>query len=216
MLDMSATDLLKALDRFLHAPGAMLAALSLSLAGCSVSQPGARGRSTPLPQAEARNAAQLTSPAQMPEAHPNPYAPAPQHAQEGAQPKAAPATSTKGAQRLAAPNQPLLVRAREKTTPLPEPSASRTQAVGSAGSVTDAPVQALIVRGPPPQAPRPRWAAFKVLMWLGLGLAGAVLAVVARLCLVRRASLAALPSSSDEALRMPRELGFKEPIKAPE
>jgi len=49
--------------------------------------------------------------------------------------------------------------------------------------------------------------------WIGLVLGGAVLALLVRLHLIRRSELLQLPVG-DAALKMPRELGFKEPLGA--
>jgi hypothetical protein len=51
--------------------------------------------------------------------------------------------------------------------------------------------------------------------WLGLLAGGGVVAVLVRLRLVRRGELLHIPLG-DDALKMPRELGFKEPIGAQE
>jgi len=123
---------------------------------------------------------------------------------------------TKGAEKLVAPKQPFLVRAREKSPALPESAPPNTQSVEGAGAVTDAPVEALIVRGPPPQPPPPRRLVLKALLGLGLGLLGAAVAVAARLYLIRRAKGTEGPAPVKDELKMPREMGFKDPINAPE
>jgi hypothetical protein len=51
------------------------------------------------------------------------------------------------------------------------------------------------------------------LAWIGSVLGAAVLALVVRLHLIRRSELRHLPVG-DAALKMPRELGFKEPLEA--
>jgi hypothetical protein len=213
MMDMSATELWKTLK---PGVGAILTALCLSVAGCSVPQPAATARTTPLPHADPKAAGQPAAPPQPAEAPPKTPAPAPQHVQRLAQPVPPPAVPAKGAEKLVAPKQPLLVRARERTPAPPEPSVSNANVAEISGTTTNAPVEALIVRGPPHQAPPPRWTVLKVLLWLGLGLAGAGVVVAARLYLIRRAKGTEDPAPVKEELKMPRGMGFKEPINAPQ
>ena len=212
-MDMSAIELRKALK---PAVGAVLLALCLFVAGCSVPQPVTAAHTTPLPQADARSAGQLASPPPPPAAPQKPVVPAAQHAQPLAQPKPAPAMPAKGGEKLVALRQPFVVRARERTLSPPEASASNAQVAEISGTATNAPVEALIVRGPPPQPPPPRRLGLKMLLWLALGLTGAAVAVAARLYLIRRARGTEVPAPGREELKMPRGMGFKEPINAPE
>lgn len=55
----------------------------------------------------------------------------------------------------------------------------------------------------------------KALVWLGLGLGAAALAVLARLYVVRRAKPVEIPDAGKEELKMPKELLFKEPLNLP-
>lgn len=211
MMDMSATELLKGLDRMVPARGAVLVALSLSLVGCHGPQQGTTARTTPPLPATTRGAQQLASPTKPPETLAKPAPPAPQPAQHVSQPQPPPAIPSKGAEKLAAPNPPALVRSSQRTAPAPEPPAPKAPVAESSSSVTDAPVQALIVKGPPPQIRPPHRTGLKALLWVGLVLCGAALAVAARLYLIRRAK-AGGPGPPKEELKMPREMGFKEPI----
>jgi hypothetical protein len=117
-------------------------------------------------------------------------------------------------EKQAAAAKPVPARASEKTpptTPLPDP---KPPFAPDSASVTSAPVQDLILKGPPRQPPRTRTVA-KTLKWLGLGLGVAILALVGRFFLVHRTE-APLPfAANEEALRMPRELGFKESVAEP-
>jgi hypothetical protein len=54
----------------------------------------------------------------------------------------------------------------------------------------------------------------KALAWLGMGLGGVVLLVLARLCVVRRAKRPGVSAASKDDLEMPPELLFKEPLTA--
>lgn len=80
--------------------------------------------------------------------------------------------------------------------------------------MTGAPVKALVVHGSAPKAQRPQRSVMKALGWIGSVLGAAVLALLVRLQLIRRSELLQLPAGN-AALKMPRELGFKEPLDAP-
>ena len=58
----------------------------------------------------------------------------------------------------------------------------------------------------------------KVLVWLGLGLGGAALAVLARLYAIRRAQPPDVPEAGrdEDELEMPPELLLKEPVNLPQ
>ena len=56
----------------------------------------------------------------------------------------------------------------------------------------------------------------KALAWLGLGLIGVALAVLARLFVMRQAKPPGGAASSKDELKMPSELDFKESVMAPE
>ena len=236
-MDISATELLKALRRFLvnrdlpvgGAPRAgvsstvLLVALSLSVAGCKSFQPGTTGRTAPPPQAETRGAEQLASATKPPDGPLRPAQPVRAHAprlSEAKPPtkpptKLPPATASKRAERLLALNPPLTVRARERTTLPAEPSAPKASTGEIAGTVTGAPVEELVFHGSPSKARPPQRTVMKALGWLGLVVGGGVLAALVRLYLIRRGELLQL-HVGDDALKMPRELGFKEPIGAQE
>ena len=80
--------------------------------------------------------------------------------------------------------------------------------------VTNTPVPSLVLRGPPPQT-SPRRAGMKMLLWLGLALGVAAVAVLVRLYLIRRAKPADLAAVGKDELKMPPELLFKEPLNLP-
>ena len=214
---MSATELLRALKRAVPAREAGLIALSLSLAGCNVGQPGTMSRATPPPQTETKGAQELVAPSKAPEAPPKPAPPAPPPVQRVSTPAPPPAIVSKSAEKAAAPTPPAPARISQKSTRLPEPSVSKAPPTAdTSGAVTSAPVEALILRGPPPQPRSSLRAGVKALLWLGFGLGAAALAVLTRLYLIRRAALTAGPGPSSEELRMPRELGIKEPLDLPQ
>ena len=223
IMDTSANKLLKALNRLSHACGtgapAFLTALSLALAGCSVLQPGTTARLIPPSRAGTEGAHEQAPVTVQPEAPSKPAQPVPQPTpatiSEIRETKPPPATVSKGAEKLVAPNTPLVVRARERTPPPAEPSAPKAPTAEVSGTVTDAPVQALVFRGPPPQAPSSR-TGMKVLVWFGLAFGGAALAVVGRVWLVRRAKPAGPADAKKDELKMPPELLFKEPLNLPQ
>ncbi|MGD0261772.1 MAG: hypothetical protein ABSD29_18435 [Verrucomicrobiota bacterium] len=193
----------------------LIAALSLSLAGCGVLQPATTARTTPPPQTDTKGAQQLALPTKPPEAPTRPAPPVPQSAPRVSETKPPSVTAARGAEKLVAPNPAAPVRVSERTTLSPAPSAPKTPVAEDSVTVTGAPVQALIFRGPPPQA-RPRRAGIIVLVSLGLGLGGAALAVLARLYVIRRAKPAVLLAAGKDELKMPRELLFKEPLNLPQ
>jgi len=205
-MDISATELMKALNRVFHTRARisniiLIAALSLSLAGCGVLQPGTMARTTPTPQTDTKDAQELASTTKQPEAPSKP-----------AQPVPPPATASKGTEKLAAPNAPAPVRASERTTLPAEPSVPKAPIAEDSSTVTGAPVEALVFRGPPPDA-QPRRVGIKALVWLGLGLGGAALAVLARLYVIRRAKPADFPGParrSEDATGTPPK-GASEP-----
>jgi hypothetical protein len=202
---------------------AILIALSLWLAGCGDLQPVTKTRLIPPPPTDIKGAQGLTSTRTQLEAPATPAPPPPQpvvRASETKPPpapisetKPSPATASKGAEKLAAPNVPVPVRANERTTPPPKPSVPKAPAAEVSVTATDAPVQALIFKGPPPQARTSR--ALKVLLWLGLGLGGAALAVLARVWAVRRITPADLREIGKEEFKAPPGLLFKEPLNLP-
>src|ERR1019366_2735291 len=105
---------------FLAAPGssrvvpkALLLALSLSLAGCAVSRPTTTTRLIAPAQAEIEVAHELPSAMKQPEPPSTPAQPAPQPAQRISETTPPPASASEGAEKLAAPNTPAVVRASE-------------------------------------------------------------------------------------------------------
>ena len=194
-------------------PKALLLALSLSLVGCAVSRSTTTTRLIPPARAGAEGAQELASAAKQPEAPSAPVQPAPQPAQRVSETKPPPASASKGAEKLATPSTPAVVRASERTTLPAQPSVPKAPVAVVSGTVTDAPVQALVFRGPPPEARSPR-SGIKWWVWLGLG--GAALAIVAWFSAIRRAKSADLPNTGKDDLKMPPELLFKEPLNLPQ
>ena len=245
-MDISATASFKALRRFLvnqdrPATGApcarasstaLLAALSLSVAGCASPQTRAPQKTAPPTQAGTRPAEQLASARKPPVAPAKPAQPVPVRVPRVSEAKPptklptkalpptagkdverpvvgpAPPTAGNGAKSLLALDSSLAVRARERATLPVKPSTAQ-----NSGSVTGVPVEALVVHGSPPKARRPQRSVVTALAWIGSVLGAAVLALVVRLHLIRRSELRQLPVG-DAALKMPRELGFKEPLDA--
>lgn len=192
----------------------LIAALLVSFVGCGVLQPGTTATTNPPIRADTRGAQALASPAKHPAAPSGPTQPASQHVLGVSQPKPPPVIAAKGAETLAAPNAPAPVRVSQRPTLPAAPPVPKTPVAQNSGSVTGAAVAALFFKGPPPQV-RPRRSGLKVLLWFGLGLLGAALAVVARLCIIRRAKPAELPSADKDELKMPPELLMKEPVEMP-
>jgi hypothetical protein len=81
--------------------------------------------------------------------------------------------------------------------------------------VADAPVEALVFRGPPPQARSSR-TGIKVWVWCGLAFGGIALAVAGRIWVARRAKPAEAADAKQDELKMPSELFFKEPMVLPQ
>ena len=209
---------------------AILIALSLTLTGCGLLQPGTTASPTPPARANTEGAHELASATKQPEAPSSPAQPAPQPARVVSETRPPPVTVSKGAEKLLAPNAPAPVRASERTTLPAQPSdpvrvserttlrtelsAPKVPVAEDSGSVTGAPVQELVFRGPPPQA-RPRRAGMKGLIWFGLVLGGAALAVLARVYVIRRAKPAELSAGGKDELKMPSELFLKDPLNLP-
>ncbi len=104
-----------------------------------------------------------------------------------------------------------MVRAREQTPPPPESAAPKAALAQEPGAPANAPLQALVVKGSPPQA-KPRQLGGKVLMGLGAGLAGVALALLLRLRLHHRVKPTDRAQACKDDLRVPEELLFKEPV----
>jgi hypothetical protein len=106
------------------------------------------------------------------------------------------------------------VRAQEKAPGKGEPVAPPAPAIADSGTVTDAPVKELILKGPPPQ-PRPRLSVKKVLAWIAVGLGVGAVGVVGRLCLIRRAAPIEAPKVMEEDLRPAPGLLLKPSVNQP-
>ena len=196
-------------------PKALLLALSLSLAGCAVSRPTTTTRLIPPARVGTEGAQEPASATKQSEVPSTPAQPAPQLAQRVSETRPPPASASKGAEKLAAPNTPAVARASERIALSTGPSVPKAPIAVVSGAVTDAPVQALVFRGPPPETPAPR-SGIKWWAWLGLGLGAAALAGLAWFSAIRRAKSADLPNTGKDDLKMPPELLFKEPLNLPQ
>ena len=209
-----AASFLAAPDSSRAVPKALLLVLLLSLAGCAVSRPTTTTRLIPPATADTERAQELVSATKQPEVPSAPAQPAPQFAQRVSDTRPPPASASKGAEKLATPHTPAVVRASERTALSTGPPVPKAPIAVVSGTVTDAPVQALVFRGPPPEIAAPR-SGIKWWAWLGLGLGGAALGGLAWFCAIRRAKSADLPNTGKDDLKMPPELLFKEPLNLP-
>jgi len=202
----------------------LFAALSLCLAGCGGLQSGTAAKTTMLAPADTRTAHDLAPTTKPPEAPSKPAPPVPQNSQRISETKPPPATATRGAERLVAittkgpeklvaASAPVPVLASERTTLPAQPPDPKPPVTQDSGASASPPVTELVFKGPPHEAPQPR-AGMKALLWLGLGLGGVALAVLARLCVVRLAKPPGVSAASKDDLKMPPELLFKEPLTA--
>jgi hypothetical protein len=218
-MDMSATELLKALNRVSNTRAgtlnAILVALSLAVAGCGGLPPTTTAKTAPRPQADTTGTQGQALTTKQPEAPSRSAQPVPQHSQRASETKPPPATASRGAQKLVAPSAPIPVRARERTALLASQPASKAPIAEDHGTATGDPVSALVFKGPPPQA-KPQRSGMKGLMWLGLGLGVATLAVLVRLYIIRHTIPADFSADAKDQFKMPRELGFKEPMNLPQ
>ena len=201
-----------------------LAALSLCLAGCGGLRSSTTAKTTPLAPAGTRTAHDLAPTTKPPEAPSKPVPPGPQNSQRISETKPPPATAIRGAEKLIATtpkgsekllaaSAPVPVRASESTTLPAQPPEPKPPVTQDSGAPASPPVTELIFKGPPHEVPQPR-AGMKALLWLGLGLGGVVLLVLARLFVIRRAKPPGDSAASTDDLKMPPELLFKEPLTA--
>ena len=210
-----AASFLAAPDSSRAVPKALLLVLLLSLAGCAVSRPTTTTRLIPPATADTERAQELVSATKQPEVPSAPAQPAPQFAQRVSDTRPPPASASMGAEKLATPHAPAVVRASERTALSTGPPVPKAPIAVVSGTVTDAPVQALVFRGPPPEIAAPR-SGIKWWAWLGLGLGGAALGGLAWFSAIRRAKSADLPNTGKDDLKMPPELLFKEPLNLPQ
>ena len=202
----------------------LIAALSICLAGCGGLQSDTAVKTTMLAPADTRTAHDLAPATKPPEAPSKPAQPVPQNSQRISDTKPPPATAirgagrlvattTKGPEKLMAASAPAPARVCERTVlpaKHPDPKPPVTQDSGASASP---PVTKLVFKGHPHEAPQPR-VGMKALAWLGLGLGGAALAVLARFFVIRRAKSPGVSAASKDDLKMPPELLFKEPLTA--
>jgi hypothetical protein len=189
----------------------LIAALSLWVVGCAQVQPDTLARSTPSPPAATKIVPVVASAPQPRVASAKPTSPAPQPPQRISEPKPAPALASKGAERLAAPANPAIVRAREKLPVKAEPIQPKAPIVADSGAITDAPAGELIFKGPPPQT-RTGLSAKTLLLWIGIGLGAGALVMGARLYLIRRSGPIKLADDKKDDLMPAEGLLFKEPV----
>jgi hypothetical protein len=204
----------------------LIAALALFLVGCAGLQSGNTAKTILLAPADTRTTLDAPTATKKPEAPSSVAPPALQNSPRISETKPQSATAAKGAERLVASttklsekllaaSAPALVRASERTTLPAQPADPKPQVTQDSGAVTGASVKELIIKGPPHQAPQPR-AGMKALVWLGLGLGCAALAVVTRILIIRRPNPSSASPASKDELKMPSELLFKESVMAPE
>ena len=232
ILDMSATELLKAVSRVFHTRGAVsnalvMGAFSLGLAGCGSLQPTTTATTTPTPQGDTKATQELVSAPKQSETPARPVQPLrqqPRRVSEPQRPAATPskaaenrvATPSRGAETLVALNTPLVARARERTKAPTERSGPTAPMAADSGTVTGAPVRELIFKGPPPKA-RPQRAGMKMVLWLGLGLGGAAVVVLGRFVAIRGSAKSPGPAdAAKDELKMPSEILMKKPLNLPQ
>lgn len=191
-----------------------IAALSFWVVGCALVQPDTTARSTPTPPAATKIAPTVASAPQHPDATAKPAPPAPPPPQRISEPKPAPAIASKGAERLAAPANPAIVRAREKLPVNAEPIQPIAPIVADSGAITDAPAGELIFKGPPHQ-PRTGPSAKTLLVWTVIGLGFGVVVIVARLYLKRRTEPIKVDDGKKDDLMPAEGLLYKESVSLP-
>ena len=221
-MDMSAQPPLTVLHRTGVRSITVLAWLCLALAGCTIVPPQSSTQSSVQPQ-QAPVPVPHSPPAPQPpppKADARPIAPPPQPQpvslarQPTSPPAPPPAVYSKGAEKLLAPIRPLTVRAREQPPASIEPTVT-TESTNSPSTTVQASTEALIVKGPPPGS-RAQSSKTKLLWCFGLLFAAAAGAIVVRLKLRRAAGAAEGPAVAEGDLKMPRDMGFKEPLDLPQ
>jgi len=216
------------LNLFLPAVSNLLlpAALAFFLVGCAHLEPDAPVRTSLLAPPEPRLAPQPISAPKQAEAPAKSAPPAAQQAPRAAEIKSPPVTAakgserlvapaSKGAEKLVAPSAPTPVRASEVAAAPAEPAEAKPPTTPDPGTVAPAPIQELILKGPPPQI-RPRRTGMILMVCLGLGLVGTGVFVVTRLGATRRVKSAGPQAADKDDLKMPPELLFKEPMTLPQ
>jgi hypothetical protein len=203
---------------------ALIAAIGLVLAACDTFTPGPTRTATPPTRVEGKAtqdaavapkpaeatpksaAPVLHSPAATQAAHPSP---APK-----SEPKPAQTVGSKGAEKLATPRAPAIAAVSEKPATKPNSAEPQPAVAHTSNAVASAPVPDLIVKGPP-RPEHPRFSSRKVMIWIGLGLCGAVVAVLASLYVVRRPQPTEAPAGKPmDPLRADGIL-TKEPLEQP-
>ncbi len=191
-----------------------IALLWLTLAGCGIHEPGVTPTTTPPRVAGTRNARALTPVTQSPDAQAGSAQPASRLNQRASDPKHLPATSSKGAERLLATRAPAAVPATREAPLSTVPPEKNPPATQVSTTVTGVVAKELVFHGSPPEI-RPKRTGMKALVWLGLGFGAAALAILVRLYLIRRTTLAEFSEAGKDEVKMPRELLFKEPLNLP-
>jgi hypothetical protein len=202
----------------------LIAGLSLCFAGCAAIQSNTTVSSTPLPPPATTGVPRVASVMQQPELPAKQAPPASQPLQRAGDPLPATATASgsadrvtasRGAERLAAPTAPGVVRAREKPPVKAEPGQPQPPIVADSGAGSDAPVKELVFKGPPPEV-KPRVNVKKLLLWFGVVFGVGALAIVARLCLTRRAEPIEAPDPKKKDSIAPPGLLLKESVNLPQ
>ena len=192
----------------------LLTALSLLFAGCATSRADKTARSSLSSPAQSSSSSVGISVPKQAEpptrSVPLPSLP-PQYEAEQALPLA---TATNGAKSFLVSSVPVPVRAREKVPVKAEAFRPDAPIVASSGAITDAPVRELIIKGTALE-PHARFSIKKLMMWVGLGFGVAALAVVTRLCLIRRATPITLPDARKDDLITAPGLLLKESVTLP-
>jgi hypothetical protein len=188
-------------------------ALSLWFAGCTSPKPGSAARPAQNAPTEVKSVHEVAPTPNQPEPPARPVSPSPQLPQRINDPKPPPTTPSKGAEKLIALTTPLAARARENNPVNAEPVQRKAPAVTNPRAETDAPVKELVFKGTPPQT-HTQLSPWKLLSWIGVGFGVGVLAVVVRLCLIRRAEPIKAKGDKKEDLMPAPGLLLKEPVSA--
>jgi hypothetical protein len=211
----------------------LLSALSLLLAGCGHTQSDTPRKSNLHSPADTRSAHDLAANPISPEVTSTVAPPVARSSQPVSETKLPPASDVRGAERLVtasskspekvvstnsrgpekvvAASVPAAPRPSEKPPPAARPPEPKSPTTQESNTPSAAPITELIFKGPPHPEPKPR-SVTKALGWLGIGLGGVALAILARLLVSSRAKPKEIPIADREELPMARELLFKEPV----
>jgi hypothetical protein len=208
-------------------------ALLLLLAGCGHTQSDTPRKTNLHSPADTRTAHNLAATPNPPEILPTPAQPVARSPQPVSETKPLPATKVRGSEKLVtisskspdkvvstnsrgpekavAPGVPAASGPSERPPTAARPPESKTPATQASNIASAPPIAELIFKGPPHPEPKPR-SVTKALGWLGIGLGGVALAILARLLASSRAKPKEIPIAGREELPIARELLFKEPL----